>query len=194
MKNRNLLIGLLVLVFGSGLFALTTSGTFRQVAHFPGSGLIAEGVAEGWEYFSQIGNHETADQVIQANVSRTGRPEGDLKSSDALGLNWLSMGPDNFSGRTRSLIIDNRESSGSTLYVGSVAGGLWKSTTRGQTWGYFEKSDVALNGSTRAPMEIFMSEPVNRQIFLKVFTHISSIGYPKDRVSLNPLTVSISPN
>ncbi|MBK6347798.1 MAG: hypothetical protein IPF68_18030 [Bacteroidales bacterium] len=150
MKNRNLLIGLLVLVFGSGLFALTTSGTFRQVAHFPGSGLIAEGVAEGWEYISQIGNHETADQVIQANVSRTGRPEGDLKSSDALGLNWLSMGPDNFSGRTRSLIIDNRESSGSTLYVGSVAGGLWKSTTRGQTWDYVETGDVVLNVSAMA--------------------------------------------
>jgi len=150
MKNRNLLIGLLVLMFGSGLFALTTSGTFRQVAHFPVSGIIAEGVADGWEYITGTGNHEITAQVNQSNASGSEKTNGGLKSSDALGLNWLSMGPDNFSGRTRSLIIDNRESTGSTLYVGSVAGGIWKSTTRGQTWNYVETGDLVLNVSAMA--------------------------------------------
>ena len=41
---------------------------------------------------------------------------------------WESRGPNDVGGRTRALIIDSRDSTGNTLFVGSVAGGLWKCT------------------------------------------------------------------
>jgi|GEM_PF-2601514 len=41
---------------------------------------------------------------------------------------WVSRGPVDVGGRTRALIIDSRDSTGNTLYVGSIAGGLWKCT------------------------------------------------------------------
>jgi len=44
------------------------------------------------------------------------------------GEEWVSRGPNNQGGRTRAVLIDSRDPSGNTLYVGSVGGGLWKVT------------------------------------------------------------------
>lgn len=41
---------------------------------------------------------------------------------------WESRGPIDVGGRTRALIIDSRDTTGNTLFVGSVSGGLWKCT------------------------------------------------------------------
>jgi len=65
----------------------------------------------------------------------------------ALGLNWTSMGPDNFSGRTRALLLSNKDPQLKTLYAGGVSGGLWKSTTNGLTWSQINTDNVILNVS-----------------------------------------------
>jgi hypothetical protein len=45
---------------------------------------------------------------------------------------WTSRGPQNAGGRTRSLLID--PNAPTTMYAGSVSGGIWKSTDGGSTW------------------------------------------------------------
>jgi photosystem II stability/assembly factor-like uncharacterized protein len=45
---------------------------------------------------------------------------------------WVSRGPQNCGGRTRSLLIDPTNTN--TLYAGSASGGIWKSTNGGATW------------------------------------------------------------
>ncbi len=42
---------------------------------------------------------------------------------------WLSIGPANVGGRTRSILIDAADSSNNTVLAGSVSGGLYKTTT-----------------------------------------------------------------
>ncbi|PKP04438.1 MAG: hypothetical protein CVU14_00215 [Bacteroidetes bacterium HGW-Bacteroidetes-9] len=150
MKNRNLLVGLLVLMFGTGVFVLTTSGTFRQVVTSPVPGDYADGVTDGWDYLSQIRSNQLTGQVNPADVLKARNTFTGLKSASSLGLNWTSMGPDNYAGRTRALILDNRVSTGATIYAGSVAGGLWKSTTRGLTWNSVETGSILLNVSCMA--------------------------------------------
>ena len=150
MKNRNLLVGLLVLMFGTGVFVLTTSGTFRQVVTSPVPGEYADGVTDGWDYLSQIRSNQVTGQVNPADVLKARNTFTGLKSASSLGLNWTSMGPDNYAGRTRALILDNRVSTGTTIYAGSVAGGLWKSTTRGLTWNSVETGSILLNVSCMA--------------------------------------------
>ncbi|MBK8521030.1 MAG: hypothetical protein IPL54_09155 [Chitinophagaceae bacterium] len=44
------------------------------------------------------------------------------------GVNWKTLGPKNLGGRTRALLIDANESTGNTIWAGSVGGGLWKTT------------------------------------------------------------------
>lgn len=43
-------------------------------------------------------------------------------------LIWEERGPNNIAGRTRSILIDESDPSGNTVLVGSVSGGIWKSS------------------------------------------------------------------
>lgn len=45
---------------------------------------------------------------------------------------WVSRGPNNVAGRSRSLLIDPRNPQ--RLFAGSVSGGVWRSTDGGTTW------------------------------------------------------------
>jgi photosystem II stability/assembly factor-like uncharacterized protein len=51
-----------------------------------------------------------------------------------VGLPWVERGPGNFGGRTRGLIIDPDDQSKNTWFVGSVSGGVWKTTNAGASW------------------------------------------------------------
>ncbi len=44
------------------------------------------------------------------------------------GATWTERGPSNVAGRVRALLIDPRDTSGNTIWAGSVGGGLWKAT------------------------------------------------------------------
>ncbi len=43
-------------------------------------------------------------------------------------VNWVELGPNNQAGRTRTVKIDLSDPTGNTAWVGSVGGGLWKTT------------------------------------------------------------------
>lgn len=45
---------------------------------------------------------------------------------------WNWVGPGNIGGRIRAIVID--KNSPNTIYIGGVAGGIWKSTDGGTTW------------------------------------------------------------
>ncbi len=49
-------------------------------------------------------------------------------------LPWQDRGPGNVSGRTRGLIVDPDDPLHNTWYAGSVGGGVWKTTNRGDSW------------------------------------------------------------
>ena len=58
-----------------------------------------------------------------------------LSKSETAGItpsSWVSRGPQNVGGRTRSLVI--HPTNPSILWAGSVSGGVWKSTNGGATW------------------------------------------------------------
>lgn len=55
-----------------------------------------------------------------------------VKKSRSITMNWIEMGPSNVGGRTRAVLIDKDNSN--LVFAGSVAGGIWKSTTGGLSW------------------------------------------------------------
>lgn len=61
------------------------------------------------------------------------RSQTHLKST-SVELNWIERGPGNVSGRTRGLIIDPDDLRGNTWFVGSVGGGIWKTSNAGISW------------------------------------------------------------
>lgn len=53
---------------------------------------------------------------------------------------WEPLGPNNVGGRTRAILLDSRDSTGNTIWVGSVSGGLWRCTDAlaNPQWQYVE--------------------------------------------------------
>lgn len=49
-------------------------------------------------------------------------------------LPWVERGPGNVGGRTRGIWVDPRDSTHKSWIVGSAGGGLWKTTTAGDSW------------------------------------------------------------
>jgi len=144
MKNRFLRFTLVF--FLSGLVSVMMAFTSTD-----GDGLsvVKTKKMTSSEYLSRVRNNQITGQVSMEdvlNARKDSKAMRSLKSSNAT-YNWVSMGPNNFGGPTRSIIFDNRDASGNTLYAGSLSGGLWKSTNYGATWNMVELDEV-LNIST----------------------------------------------
>ncbi len=65
-------------------------------------------------------------------------------------LSWMERGPGNVSGRTRGIIIDPDDATSDTWFVGSVGGGVWKTTDAGASWTDLTSSIPNLATSTIA--------------------------------------------
>ncbi|MCB9917389.1 MAG: hypothetical protein H6832_03205 [Planctomycetes bacterium] len=66
--------------------------------------------------------------VAQADAMVAARP---LAAVDAL-TNWKALGPGNVGGRVRAILI--HPTTPTTMWLGSVGGGVWKTTNGGSSW------------------------------------------------------------
>lgn len=172
MKSRNLLVGFHESKLGIGMIMLMAvmlqSAVFAQLAP---TGTI-DATMTDLQYLSLMRNNQISGQLDPADVLKARNQADNLRSSSAIGLKWTEVGPDNFGGRTRALIIDNRDQSGKTIFAGSVAGGIWKSTTGGLTWTQISTGGLVLNVST-------MSQAPNGDIYVGTGENFSTGRYNK---------------
>ena len=50
------------------------------------------------------------------------------------GLNWTSLGPDNYGSLTRGIVYDKNDATNKTIYIGVMGGGVFQSVNGGITW------------------------------------------------------------
>ncbi len=137
MKNRVLPVGLLSLFIGFGFLFISTI----TVAGGPGSStsvtkedpVTCKSVND--PLFLMRCNQVTG-KIDPADVSKVRAQIEKLsaKSAATVDLNWIPVGPDNWAGKTRSIIFDKNDATYQTIYAGAVTGGIWKSTNLGLTW------------------------------------------------------------
>lgn len=142
--RKHLLLGLTVtaLAVFAGWFAFESQqiGTFKLDGNKKESKSSVEKSqrakeAMEWRFdklkdeYGNFNSNYYSGAVAQANqLAQSGSRAG------ALNLQWEELGPDNVGGRTRAILIDRRDPTRNTLYVGGVAGGMWKSTNGGNNW------------------------------------------------------------
>lgn len=73
-----------------------------------------------------------------------------LRKSNRAPLPWIERGPGNVSGRSRSLVVDPADPTFNTWLVGSVGGGIWKTSDAGRNWQELTKGLTNLATSTLA--------------------------------------------
>jgi len=67
-------------------------------------------------------------QVRQANFS------ANAKTSATNAITWTERGPANVPGRTRAMVVMPQDATHNTWVIGSVGGGIWKTTDGGTLW------------------------------------------------------------
>lgn len=72
--------------------------------------------------------------IVLAFVGSAGISSAQTKANYQNDL--IEIGPDNIGGRTRAIVVDQRDASHKTLYAGAVAGGLFVKENGNSTWDY----------------------------------------------------------
>ncbi|MDP2237462.1 MAG: T9SS type A sorting domain-containing protein [Bacteroidales bacterium] len=91
-------------------------------------------------------------------------------------LSWHSLGPDNYGGKTKGIIYDNRDATNQTLYAGSAGGGIWKSTNEGITWVALGNNNLLVSSMVQASngdIYIGTGDGFNAQLY----TGLGNMGY-----------------
>src|ERR1035438_7368823 len=137
MKNRFLPFAYLNLFVGFVFLSLS----FQSLAESPGSAVIIKrskpfSAKSTDDHLIQMRANQNTGNVDPVDVIRAKEQIYRLsaKSSPALDLNWISLGPNNVAGRSRAVLYDKKDPNGQTIYTGGVTGGIWKSTNSGLTW------------------------------------------------------------
>lgn len=74
-------------------------------------------------------------EMIRAGIMREdGSPRLTMQRGFSSTLDWTSRGPSNFLGRARGLVVDPDDANHLTYFIGSVGGGIWKTTNAGVSW------------------------------------------------------------
>jgi photosystem II stability/assembly factor-like uncharacterized protein len=138
MKNKILLVlvvcgaayGISTLSFKSSDYKPRTSSKIDEVLTFQrAGGKIAAGMSD---YFGALRNNPATGMVSPEEYMAAIEASMKMQTKRAVNSVWNELGPDNVGGRTRAFLID--KDSTNIMYVGSVSGGLFKSTTRGLSW------------------------------------------------------------
>jgi hypothetical protein len=92
-----------------------------------------------YDYFKQITiplNSKSSGYLPNYAVSELKKSiaNSPQRLKSATNYPWVQRGPGNVGGRTRCVIIDPDDITGNTWFVGSVSGGIWKTTDAGGSW------------------------------------------------------------
>lgn len=147
MKKKHLFIlaGTLILI-GIAYFSFPPKD--KQCHYIPRNGkeVIAE---KGYRGAMEWLNSRRADGEGKIDPEKERKAKNEfaalskLKSSSSVNAEWVELGPDNVGGRTRAILYDMNNHN--IVYAGAVSGGLWRSTTGGQSWSRAELNILDVN-------------------------------------------------
>lgn len=137
MNIKSIIVGSLAIALAVGGTVIKLNTEDSKAVYTPRN--ISKGLygAAGYTEYMHFLKEDPATGKIDPNLVNQVRHEIALRKKNGtnkalLGLNWTNMGPDNVGGRTRAILVDKFNSN--IVYAGSVAGGLFVSTDKTQTW------------------------------------------------------------
>lgn len=69
---------------------------------------------------------------LRTEAKASGKSVKELKVAGLSSDSWTWLGPGNVGGRIRSIVIDPTDAN--RMWVGSIAGGIWRTTDAGASW------------------------------------------------------------
>ena len=140
MKTKHLLLGFVatIIVAGSSFFYLKSfqQANKKYVARDNAKIMNEEyGAAGAAQWIFDMKKNPKTGTISSEDIAQSRKDFESLemqRGSNAVSMKFEFMGPDDVGGRTRAFLIDKDDPN--VLYAGGVAGGIWKSITRGRSW------------------------------------------------------------
>lgn len=127
------LIGSLVIISGIVVLNISFSKEQLYVPRSENKEITKNTIHGAAEWQAQRRNDLLTGSVDIKDIDNALKQIAQLrKSKDGSSLTWKELGPTNIGGRCRAIIFD--KTNPSIMYAGGVSGGLWKSTTSGNSW------------------------------------------------------------
>ena len=95
---------------------------------------IAEGIDGAYEFLHSLKANQVSGQFSKQDIALVQEQISNQRklSKTTFPLVWENAGPDNIGGRTRAILIDNKDNN--IMYAGGVSGGVFKSVNKGASW------------------------------------------------------------
>lgn len=155
MKNTTkLLFGSLILS-GIGIAAFLGNHNSNESIekYVPREGKFSKEMAalQATEHFEKLRRNVNTGKMEASDFSNAFQAFKAMSPSRSSLMTLKEEGPDNVGGRTRAILIDKDNIN--IIYAGSVSGGLFKSTNRGNTWSRVAAFNTVLSVSCIAQSE-----------------------------------------
>ncbi len=130
-KNKLYSISIIALVIISTLFFADLSKDEKLYSPRKSNSLNQ---INGSSYISKLRANQITNKIDFLDVLNAEKSSLAMlyNSSKDANNTWVELGPDNFAGRIRGLLVDKDNSS--LIFAGAVNGGIWKSTNAGSSW------------------------------------------------------------
>lgn len=151
MKRRFLPLSLFLIFTMLGGLLLSSSNIMQSKKYVERSNpndALSYGNKQSAEYLKLLRNNQNTGVINPKDLIEVQKQLSEMEiNRSGFDLEWKELGPDNFGGRTRAIVFDNRDSEGKTAIAGAVGGGLWKTTDFGTTWSKINTNSSNLNVS-----------------------------------------------
>jgi len=132
-KHLPLSLVLITIVLGGLLLSFTTKQSEAKHSQLVANNDMVVSATSG--YLALIRNNQLTGLIQPEDLNRVQSQLLEFNNSrTTANISWSQLGPDNFGGRTRSIIFDNLDGSANTIFAAGVTGGIWKSDDLGISW------------------------------------------------------------
>ncbi len=149
MKRKILPLSLALITTVLGVLILGFTNNQSDVKYSPrlsDEASLVYGIKPSVEYLAGIRNNQTTGVIAPESFNEVQNQLSEFGSSRVSSdLTWSQLGPNNFGGRTRAIMFDNKDNSAQILYAAGVSGGIWRSPNVGTSWYKINKSHGNLN-------------------------------------------------
>lgn len=178
MNKRNLLYSLFALIGLSAVvyFVESSSVTKEETNKLSADAYQEQGIDGAVEYYNRLKADPVSGKIDPKLVAQAKNGVDAMQSQKASSLQWSEMGPNNVGGRTRALLVD--KDSINILYAGGVSGGLWRSTTSGQSWNKIQLPDnIAISCIAQDPKNGYIYVGTGEGLAQPNYTNVNSGMY-----------------
>ncbi|MFK8038503.1 MAG: T9SS type A sorting domain-containing protein [Crocinitomicaceae bacterium] len=147
MKTVSILLGILLM----SLFAVSNFFKDNIPKHYSSRSVMEtkhfSSITGAFDYYKMLRSNVNTGTVLSEDAARARvEVENLILAGNRSDIEFVNHGPDNVGGRTRAILIDINNYN--HIYAGSVSGGLFKSTNRGNTWSIVESFEANLGVSS----------------------------------------------